>query len=232
MFAYPDCVISSAVIYADWPEYHEIRFIRSRLQADDVIIDVGANIGHLLLLLADIVGPENLHGFEPTPVTFARLRENWRLNSWGVGCLNQLAVGATASKMFIANTTRPVPTNSVQFGLVRSDDVAIEVRPLDAMIEFWRGRRIGLLKVDVEGFEKEVFAGAKSFLAGLRPRLIMFESLDKKIDTVVAESLAAACYRVFQLDGQGRPDFAGDSAQNLFAVPNELEAELIAEKTM
>ncbi len=44
--AYPDCVISSALIYADWPEYLELMFLRKRLQHDQVLIDVGANVGH------------------------------------------------------------------------------------------------------------------------------------------------------------------------------------------
>src|SRR6266542_1635506 len=30
--AHPDCVVSSALIYADWPEYHELMFLREHLQ--------------------------------------------------------------------------------------------------------------------------------------------------------------------------------------------------------
>src|SRR5690242_1881371 len=70
--AYPDCVISSALHYADWPEFAELQFCRSQLQRGDVVWDVGANVGHFSLLMADIVGPENLHGYEPTPVAWRR----------------------------------------------------------------------------------------------------------------------------------------------------------------
>ncbi|MGH7194367.1 MAG: hypothetical protein ACREJM_12680, partial [Candidatus Saccharimonadales bacterium] len=64
--AYPDCVVSSALIYSDWPEFHELRFLRKHLGADELVIDVGANVGHVSLLLADLVGPENVYAFEPT----------------------------------------------------------------------------------------------------------------------------------------------------------------------
>jgi hypothetical protein len=60
MWAHPDCVVSSSLIYADWPEYFEFQFIRRQLRTGDYVIDVGANVGHVLLLLADIVGPDKL----------------------------------------------------------------------------------------------------------------------------------------------------------------------------
>src|SRR6266516_4022515 len=52
MLAHPDCVVSSALLYADWPEYPELTFIRRTLHRNDLIIDVGANVGHILLLLS------------------------------------------------------------------------------------------------------------------------------------------------------------------------------------
>src|SRR5207302_8222146 len=74
--AYPDCTVSSGLIYAEWPEFWELKFLRQHLQAGDVIIDIGANVGHFSLLLADVTGPENIFAFEPTPVSFRRLVEN------------------------------------------------------------------------------------------------------------------------------------------------------------
>ena len=54
-----------------------------------------------------------------------------------------------------------------------------------------------------------------------RPQLIMFESLDGEVDTVVLAELNAADYRVFQLDVHGKPMLHVASNQNLFAAPNE-----------
>ena len=95
--AYPDCVVSSALIYSDWPEFREFQFIRSVLKSGDVVIDVGANVGHVSLLLSDISGPENIFAFEPTPVSFRRLTENWQLNGWPTTNLFPHAVGRSCS---------------------------------------------------------------------------------------------------------------------------------------
>ena len=64
--------------------------------------------------------------------------------------------------------------------------------------------------------------GSTALLRAERPRLIMFESLEGRLDSVIADILAGANYRVFELNAAGRPDFVHHSAQNLFAVPDEL----------
>lgn len=225
MWAHPDCVVSSALIYSEWPEFHEFQFIRRRLKPDDAIVDVGANVGHVLLLLSDLVNPNHMIGFEPTPVTFGRLKENWALNGWAIGQLHQCAVGAEDGQLFIPDTPSPVTTNSLKS--TRGDhEVAVDVKPLDAMGD-WLGKGpVGLLKIDVEGFEPDVVRGAMVFLKSRRPRLVMFESLDGKLDPQIANCFSAAAYHVFQLDPAGQPDFVNLNAQNLFAMPNELAGKI------
>ena len=225
--AYPDCVISSALIYADWPEYHELQFVRRRLQPGALVIDVGANVGHLSLLLADRVGSENLFAVEPTPVTFARLVENWRLNGWPTDRLRQAAVGAEAGTVRVADVSRPVTTNSV-LPSDSAEGVEVPLVRLDDLRDEWAGRTIGFLKIDVEGFETHVFRGARRMLDEDRPRLIMFESLSDRIADEIHDLLTAAGYTSFELDVSGRPDLAHQAAQNQFAVPSETVAELLA----
>jgi FkbM family methyltransferase len=219
--AYPDCVVSSALIYADWPEYYELMFLRRELQRDDMIIDVGAYVGHISLLLADVVEPRNIFAFEPTPVSFQRLVENWQLNGWLTQGLFQAAVGAKSGSVFVRDVDRPLSTNTVSSSPYEDHSVEVPLVCLDDCRHLWQGRPIGLLKVDVEGYEVEVFRGSKQLLKEERPRFIMFESLPGSLDQEIASLLAGSEYVVFQLDSQGQPDFAADSAQNLFAVPKE-----------
>jgi FkbM family methyltransferase len=221
---HPDCVVSSALIYADWPEFHELAFIRRRLHATDAVIDVGANVGHILLLLSDIVTTDRMFAFEPTPVSFRRLKENWAINGWGTTHLYQLAIGAAPGVAFIPNTTSPETTNAVQFTKTNAD-VEVQVKTLDEFQDVWRGMRIGFLKIDVEGYEAEVLSGSVKLLRSQRPRLVMFESLRGRVEPRIARLLDDEGYRIFQLDESGEPDFATTSAQNLFAVPREESAE-------
>jgi len=145
--AYPDCVISSSLVYSDWPEYHALHFARSALGPDDVVIDVGAHVGHVSLLLADVVGPDNIFAFEPVPVSFDRLTENWELNEWEKQNLFQVAVGAESGATWLKDVDRPNPMASM------SDEGEVEVplRPLDAFRDRWRDQSVGFLKIDVEG---------------------------------------------------------------------------------
>jgi FkbM family methyltransferase len=222
--AYPDCVISSALIYADWPEYREIQFVRSRLHREDAVLDVGANVGHISLLLSDLISPRRLFCFEPTPFTHRRLEENWRLNSWSAENLFDVALGATDGHIRLPDVDRPEPKNSVLAAETAARTVEVPLRTLDSFRSRWRGMTVGLLKIDVEGYESQVFAGAAQVLSEDRPRLVMFESLSEKVDSLVASQFAAARYVVFGLNETGRPDFSDLSGQNLFAAPEELAA--------
>jgi FkbM family methyltransferase len=218
--AHPDCVVSSALIYADWPEFHELQFIRSNLRESDVVLDVGANVGHVSLLLSDIVGWKNLFAFEPTPLTYSRLVDNWKLNGWTSENLYHMAVGSEAGEVAIPDVKTPNTVNSILSNKEGVATVIVPVRPLDDLRERWKAR-VGFMKIDVEGYEPQVFAGATRFLQDDRPRLIMFESLDRAPPREVSEILSKARYRIFQLDKTGRPDFTRQEAQNLFAIPEE-----------
>lgn len=204
-WAYPDCVVSSALHYSDWPEYHELQFLRRLLQPGQLVFDVGANVGHLSLLLADITGPEQVVAFEPTPVTFHRLVENFRLNGWGISQLCHAAVGRTCGRIELPDLAHPVTTNSPLGAATASRKVEVALVSLNSLVPEYRGQEVGLLKVDVEGFEPEVFAGADEFLRAIAPRLIMFESLGGHPDPAVEQTLTTAGYRLFQLDAKGQP---------------------------
>jgi FkbM family methyltransferase len=221
--AHPDCVISSALHYAAWPEYRELQWLRAHLRPGDVVLDVGANVGHISMLLADVVGPEGLMAFEPAAIAFERLRENWRLNGWPVEHLFNVAVGSHDGEVFVERASSPLTTVSVLS--VPSTGQAVALCSLDQLRGRWQGRSIGLLKIDVEGYEREVMAGARGLLAENRPRMVMFESLSGHLDAGVAEVFSEAGYRVFQLDEEGRPDFTRSAAQNLFAVPDPRPGE-------
>jgi hypothetical protein len=62
---------------------------------------------------------------------------------------------------------------------------------------------VGLLKIDVEGYEPQVFQGAREFFAMREPKLILFESLSGALDAGILEVLRTSGYRVFQLNECG-----------------------------
>jgi hypothetical protein len=74
---YPDCQASSAVMYTRIPDSCDILFLRGHI-GEGTLIDVGANVGLVTLLLADRVQHALL--FEPNPAAAQRARENLALN--------------------------------------------------------------------------------------------------------------------------------------------------------
>ena len=75
--AYPDCTVSSAALYTRIPNYRHIEYFRSQISGG-TLIDVGANVGLVSMLLADKIQHALL--FEPNPVAAKRARESIALN--------------------------------------------------------------------------------------------------------------------------------------------------------
>ncbi len=220
--AHPDCVVSSGLVYADWPEYRELMFVRENISSGSMMIDVGAYVGHIGLLLSDLIDPADIIAFEPSPIAFARLTENWRANGWDTGNLFQAAVGRHAGTGFVPNLSTPTTTNTVSVTATADSTYAVPLKRLDDLRDLWHGREIGVLKIDVEGAELEVLLGAADMLNNDRPRIVMFESLHGSLDPDIRHQLELARYEVFQLADSGAPVFSRHDAQNLFAVPREI----------
>lgn len=67
--AYPDSDVSAAFLYYRVPDAKDIKFLRAHLNGG-VLVDVGANVGSVSLLIADKINRAIL--FEPNPVAAAR----------------------------------------------------------------------------------------------------------------------------------------------------------------
>ena len=156
---------------------HE-RFTTARLlrlvRPGDVVFDVGANIGYFTLLAAREVGAAgNVYAFEPMRHAHDRLAEHVRLNSLANVRAEKSAVGATpaegievsfrSSYRVFDDEARPVSTGTER----------VPMTTIDEYVERHGISRIDLMKVDTDGFEFEVIAGAHRTLERLRPTLII-----------------------------------------------------------
>jgi FkbM family methyltransferase len=122
----------------------------------DVFIDVGANIGLYTCVLGRAQVAPRLVAFEPDGQNFARLSENIERNGLaGVAAVRPVAAGAARG------TASLVPGTPENSGLPRLDDdglVTVEVIALDDELDIRNGTIC--IKIDVEGYELEVLAGA------------------------------------------------------------------------
>jgi FkbM family methyltransferase len=142
----------------------ELAFLRDRLLTPgDVVFECGAHHGFTTLLIAHWIGPNgHVTAFEASPSSAAILRSNIERNHLEdrVTVLAK-AVGSSTGTMRVTGDS-----NSVALGRQHPGGVQVPMVRLDDLADLWPT----VLKLDVEGFELEVLAGAKQILA-TRPRL-------------------------------------------------------------
>jgi FkbM family methyltransferase len=144
------------------------------------VLDVGANIGVFSLWAAGRVGPQGrVVSVEPHPVAHAALRENV------AGCPQVTPVQAACSDAAGELVLHFVPGRlSVSSALPRADrtgSVVVDVQPLAELARAAGLERVDVLKIDVEGLELEVLAGAGALLETVS-RLVMEVERDKLDD--------------------------------------------------
>jgi FkbM family methyltransferase len=146
-------------------------------ELDDVqeIVDLGSHIGTSIVFFRLRHPQARIHGFEPDPRSFARLRENTR-DLERVTLDPRAASGAPGVATFHASPNSLASSLVASAGSVR--DVSVATVGLDEIMDELGIDRIDLLKLDVEGAEYDVLArttrlGAVRAIAGeLHPQLI------------------------------------------------------------
>ncbi len=130
--------------------------------AEGLCLDVGANIGYMSMAMASKC---NVVAFEPQPELFRILEENCGSN---VVCHN-VAVGNTSGRAFMPRVRYNERNNFGGLGLVKEGFGTIEV-PL-VTIDSYEFQGVGLIKLDVEGFELQALQGAVNTIARCKPVL-------------------------------------------------------------
>jgi FkbM family methyltransferase len=160
-------------------EPHITRYLLDnvRVGADEVALDVGANIGWYSVLLDRLSAPgARVLAFEPDPGSYRLLSTNLRANhATHVTALN-LALG---EKPGVALLHRYRESNNGRHTLLEGNTSGgtVEV-PVDTLRNVWQREQLGarpvaLLKIDVEGFECLVLRGAGELLG--RCRCVLLE---------------------------------------------------------
>ena len=135
------------------------RLVRPGLTA----IDVGANIGYYALMLASFVGETgDVVCIEPDPDNLVELSRNIQCNRMANVAVLQAA--AAADEGFAELRTGLNSHISAECG-----DLTVKTIKLDRFAK----KRVGFVKVDVEGYELEVLRGARQLIAEQRPNLFV-----------------------------------------------------------
>lgn len=134
---------------------------------DDIVIDVGANIGWYSILLAKLdAAPGQIYAFEPDTLNYNLLQRNIILNKSENITAIQAALSNHAGKSTLykyndnnlgRHSLLPINSqNKIEINTTTLDDFAKEYSLLH--------KKIKLVKIDVEGFEYFVLNGGKALL--------------------------------------------------------------------
>jgi FkbM family methyltransferase len=191
-------------------EAPEVRFMRRWLRHGDVVVDVGAHVGFFTLLAARLVGPGgHVRAFEPVPTNFDALDRNLSMNGYTwVSTLRAAVSDAPGTVSLGLDQARLVGTSTADFSVGGAlSSIEAPAVTLDHVVG--ADERVRLLKIDAEGHEPQVLAGAAAILERSPPDAILFEVNATRLAGQGAlaedifEPLAAHGYRLHGLGRRG-----------------------------
>jgi len=141
-----------------------------------VFLDVGANIGSYTILASKVSGVFSI-AIEPAPATFRKLQRNIAVNGIGELVEAHCMVAGSKAESILFSDDRDTMNQVVDVSYA-GNSVAVPVGPLD---DIFKGRSAGFWKVDVEGFEHEVLAGAMNSLNDRNVDIVLLEGHDPEI---------------------------------------------------
>lgn len=141
------------------------------------IFDVGANDGFFTSQMVKLGFKGEIISFEPVKSVFLRLKENssrypnWRAENFGLGSVDEQMVINVAGNSGASSSILPMTSKHLDAcpeGAYVGKET-ITVRRLDSIFEdyYRRGDHI-LLKMDTQGFEKNVLVGAHESLEKIK----------------------------------------------------------------
>jgi len=142
--------------YTGLEEPEDMFFVLHVLREGDLFVDVGANTG-VFTILASACAGANCMSFEPVPKTFDRLTDNIRLN--GIeNMVEAFNIGLASKEDVLRFTTELDTENHIVLDSEKDmETIDVAVKKLDDLMT---DRDPTVIKIDVEGFEAEVIAGA------------------------------------------------------------------------
>ena len=156
-------------LYLGVHQINVIRVLHKYIKKGDTFIDVGANIGYLSAIGANLVGKEGeVHGFEPVPLYFKLLSKMAKLNEKYKIFVNNYALGEKVGSAIInIPNIHNIGYNSMVPGLIELNKIKealkVKVIRLDDYIFRNKIEDISFIKIDVEGFEYPVLKGLTKF---------------------------------------------------------------------
>ena len=227
--AFGSWVRVSGVVDAEWEylqgyvkESTTTELLSAFIKQGMTFVDVGANVGYFTLLAASLGA--RVVAYEPTPAVYKRLRENVELNGLQNVSLLNAAVAEKAGTLTFHQSPDDPEANSI-FG--EGECIEVEAVALDEDLSRRSIQHVDLLKIDAEGAEPLVLAGAAKLMRSERPPVMVIEvnpyclrNAGSSVEALL-ELIKASGYRCSEIE---IASYRGERVANVLAVPPGFDA--------
>lgn len=168
-------LIDARIIFTGSYEPQLRNVFRKLINKDDIILDIGANIGYHSLLFSEVCGPNGkVYSFEPVKKNYTQLIKNIELNQ--IKNINPLnfALGNSDINLVIDTEKSGPNPGSISLLNVSKTGEEISCRDADKALQSMNIKKIDFIKIDVEGYEWFVLESLKNIIKETRP-IIIFE---------------------------------------------------------
>jgi FkbM family methyltransferase len=205
-------------------------FLASLLEPGDFVLEVGANMGAHTVKMAQAVEWGRVFAFEPQRIIFQILCANVALNNLkNVEC-HWAALGASNCQIEVQDLD---PDKENNFGALPLNIGLPGKRvPCYAADDIFNFPRLDLLKIDVEGMEKDVIRGAVNLINQHQPMLYVENDRVENSEALMRmiDGLGYAMYwhtpPLFDSDnfyGKSEDIFPGVASFNMVCAPEHMQ---------
>ena len=168
-----DWIQQQIIVKNNFYELDLLKKVEKYVHKGNNILDIGSNIGNHIIYFSKILGARKVYGFEPQKNVFGILKKNIELNNLEEKTqIFNFGLGKEESSAKLDKIERNnCGGNSIK--KVKEGDLKIKV--LDKL---FIKDKINFIKIDTEGFEKDVLLGAKKIIQKNYPTV--WVEVDKK----------------------------------------------------
>jgi len=153
------------------------KLLRDYLKEGMICLDVGANIGYYTLLESKIVGDQGrVVAIEPSPINFQVLEKNLKMaNTKNVNSFCLAGGDKNGILKFRLDRQSNLSRILGEDEIVKSSDTIVDVpvKKLDLFVEELNLKKLDFVRMDVEGYEYNIYMGFRSSLKKFKPMIQM-----------------------------------------------------------
>jgi len=177
-----DFIEQKIIVDSNFFESELLDYMGKLIKKESVFLDIGANIGNHTLYFANILNAKKIYSFEPQKHMFNILKKNIKINNLdkkvklfntALGASDSMGVMDIPKKRLLRlnyGCSTFIPKENGGTKVVKLDGIKIK-------------EKINFIKLDAEGFEKDILIGARDTIKKNKP-MIFIEIMERNMNFV------------------------------------------------